>query len=95
MTQKIFSGLVLLLIALSIPVAFYAFGFQLGFGGDPDFYRRFAAIPIFADMHVLGAGVALLLGGFQFVGKIRNKAWLGSGRGRVRSSIAVEKPPRL
>ncbi len=74
MTQKIFGGLVLLLIALSIPVAFYAFGFQLGFGGDPDFYRRFAAIPIFAGMHVLGAGVALLLGGFQFVGKIRNKA---------------------
>ena len=74
MTGKLTSGSVVVLIALSIPIAFYAFGFQLGVGGDPDFYRRFAEIPVYAAMHVVGAGIALLIGGFQFAGRIRKRA---------------------
>ena len=71
-----------LLIAASIPVALYAFIFQTGATGDPAFQARFATMPVFAAFHVVGAGIALLIGGFQFSDSLRKRAlnvhrWLG------------------
>lgn len=82
MTTRTNSSLVGLLIVLSLPIAFYAFAFQLGETGDPQFQQRIASMPLFAGFHFIGAGIALLLGGFQFVSRIRNKTinvhrWLG------------------
>lgn len=82
MTTRTNSSLVGLLIVLSLPIAFYAFAFQLGETGDPQFQQRIASMPLFAAFHFIGAGIALLLGGFQFVSRIRNKTinvhrWLG------------------
>lgn len=82
MTTRSNSNLVVLLIALSLPIAFYAFAFQLGVTGDPDFQVRFSSKPLFSGFHFIGAGIALLLGGFQFVSRIRNKVinvhrWFG------------------
>ena len=62
-----------LLIALSLPIALHAFGFQLGISGSPEFHVRFAGMPLLAACHVLGSGVALLVGGFQFVPAIRER----------------------
>jgi len=74
--------LLLLLIALSLPIALYAFAFQLGLAGGPDFQARFADNPIFAAFHVLGSGLALGIGGFQFLPWLRSRhlgwhRWLG------------------
>ncbi|MEJ2087413.1 MAG: DUF2306 domain-containing protein [Gammaproteobacteria bacterium] len=71
-----------LVILLSIGIAAYAFLFQAGVAGAPDFQARFGRVPLFAAFHVLGSGVALLLGGFQFVARIRSARivlhrWLG------------------
>jgi uncharacterized membrane protein len=70
------------LIALSVMIAGYAFIFQAGLTGDSAFQARFAQIPLFAAFHVLGSGVALLLGGFQFLPGLRARRlnlhrWLG------------------
>ena len=82
MTTRTSSSLVVLLIVLSLPIVFYAFAFQLGVTGDPQFQERFSTMPLFSGFHFIGAGIALLLGGFQFASRIRNKAinvhrWLG------------------
>lgn len=74
--------MVVVMIVLSVPVAIYAFGFQLRMAGDPEFWARFDTQPLLSGMHVLGAGLALLIGGFQFSSRIRQKAinfhrWLG------------------
>jgi len=71
-----------LLVALSIPVGLYAFLFQFQEIGDPSVHERFAQLPTFALFHVLGAGVALLIGGFQFSSTLRNRyphihRWVG------------------
>ncbi|MCB1683968.1 MAG: DUF2306 domain-containing protein [Pseudomonadales bacterium] len=71
-----------LLIFLSIPIALYAFVFQSGMAGGTDFHERFATMPVFAACHILGSGVALLLGGFQFLPALRRRRpelhrWLG------------------
>lgn len=71
-----------LLIALSLPIAFYAFAFQLGLAGSAEFQSRFAELPVFAAWHVLGSGVALAIGGFQFLPGLRARRlavhrWLG------------------
>jgi uncharacterized membrane protein len=74
---------VALLALLSLPIALYAFSFYfVDAVGDPSFKTRFATLPVFAAFHVLGAGVALLIGPFQFIGAIRARAlnvhrWLG------------------
>jgi uncharacterized membrane protein len=62
------------LIALSIPIGLYAFGFQFAGLGAPDFYARFSATPLMAAFHVLGGGSALLLGGAQFSTRLRTRA---------------------
>ena len=74
--------MVVVMIVMSVPVAIYAFGFQLRMAGDPEFWARFDTQPLLSGMHVLGAGLALLIGGFQFSGRIRQKfinlhRWLG------------------
>lgn len=71
-----------LLIALSLPVAFYAFAFQLGLTGGADFQSRFGELPLFGAFHVLGSGLALGIGGFQFLPWLRTRhiswhRWLG------------------
>lgn len=71
-----------LLIAMCLPIGFYAFAFQLGLTGGADFQGRFAAMQPFAAFHVLGSGVALTIGGFQFLPWLRARhlalhRWLG------------------
>ena len=70
------------MIVSSILIASHAFLFQAGLSGSEDFQQRFAAIPLYAAFHVLGSGVALLIGGFQFLPKLRARRiqlhrWLG------------------
>ena len=77
--QMVFLGFV---IFTSIAIALHAFGFQLRLSGAPDFHVRFDALPIPAAMHVIGSGLALLIGGFQFSRTLRRKylnahRWLG------------------
>jgi len=71
-----------LLIGSSILIALYAFLFQLGLAGSADFQARFSEIPAFAAAHVLGSGIALLIGGFQFLPALRDRyrrlhRWMG------------------
>ncbi len=71
-----------LLIGSSILIGLYAFIFQLGWSGNIEFEERFAEIPLFAALHVLGSGIALLIGGFQFLPGLRARRislhrWLG------------------
>lgn len=71
-----------LLIGSSILIGIYAFLFQLGWSGNSEFEERFAQLPLLAAFHVLGSGVALLIGGFQFLPGLRARRtnlhrWLG------------------
>lgn len=60
-----------LLVLTSLLIAVYAFFFQAELTGSPEFQARFNTIPILAGMHVIGAGVALLIGPFQFMRRLR------------------------
>jgi len=62
-----------LLITGSLLVAVYAFLFQAGITGSPQFQARFDTKPVFAAMHVLGSGLALLIGPFQFLAGFRSR----------------------
>ncbi len=66
-----------IMVLSSIAIGFYAFSFQLGFVGAPSFHERFAQMPVFSAMHVIGGGVVLLVGGTQFLPGFRRKrpAW--------------------
>ena len=71
-----------LMIFTSILIAAHAFLFQAGLSGGEDFRLRFAEVPLYAAFHVLGSGVALLIGGFQFLPRLRARRielhrWLG------------------
>ena len=71
-----------LMLITSILIATHAFLFQAGLSGGEDFQERFAQIPLYAASHVLGSGVALLIGGFQFLPRLRAQRiqlhrWLG------------------
>jgi len=71
-----------LVIALSLLIAIYAFAFQLGLAGSAEFQSRLAGLPLFAGFHVLGSGLALGIGGFQFLERLRSRhlvlhRWLG------------------
>lgn len=71
-----------LMIVTSIMIAAHAFLFQAGMSGGEDFQQRFAEFPLYAAFHVLGSGVALLIGGFQFLPRLRARRidlhrWLG------------------
>jgi uncharacterized membrane protein len=73
---------VIVLVCLSIPIGIYAYLFQSGILGDPQFHARFADMPLMAAFHVLGGGTILIIGGFQFVASIRARRiavhrWLG------------------
>lgn len=76
--------LIVLMIVLSAAIAAYAFLFQAGAAGDSTFHLRFAGMPLAAAAHVLGSGVALLIGGFQFLPGLRaRRPRLHRATGRV------------
>jgi uncharacterized membrane protein len=60
-----------LLVLTSMVIGVYAFFFQAEWAGSPEFQARFNTAPILAGMHVIGAGVALLIGPFQFIRRLR------------------------
>ena len=67
---------------LSVAIGLYAFAFQMGFTGSGDLQQRFAIMPIPAGAHVVGGGVVLIIGGFQFWSRLRRAQpnlhrWLG------------------
>ena len=66
-------GFLVVVILTSIAIAFHAFGFQLRISGAESFHLRFDETPVFSAMHVLGGGLCLLLGGFQFSRRLRTK----------------------
>ena len=71
-----------LMIFSSILIAAHAVLFQAGLTGGQEFQQRFAEFPLYAAFHVLGSGVALLIGGFQFLPRLRARRielhrWLG------------------
>ncbi len=71
-----------LMLSTSILIALHAFLFQAGLSGGEDFQQRFAEIPLYAAFHVIGSGLALLIGGFQFLPRLRARRielhrWLG------------------
>ncbi len=71
-----------LMIATSLFIAAHAFLFQAGLSGGEDFQQRFDRFPLYAAFHVVGSGVALLIGGFQFLPRLRARRlqlhrWLG------------------
>jgi Predicted membrane protein (DUF2306) len=71
-----------LVLCTSLAIGLYAFLFQAGLSGSPEFQARFDTKPVFAAMHVLGSGMALLIGPFQFMTRIRSRLpilhrWLG------------------
>ena len=61
------------LVSMCVSIGLYAYAFQTGMAGAPDFHKRFDLIPVPATMHVLGGGTVLLLGSFQFIGAIRRR----------------------
>ncbi len=64
------------MVFLAFVIAAYAFAFFLVPDlGDPAFKDHFATIPIFARLHIIPGGVALMLGAFQFHPGVR-KRWL-------------------
>ena len=73
---------VLILIVLSLPIALYAFYSGLGAEVSSTVVQRLQQFPVFGAMHMLGGGLALLVGGFQFSGRLRAARpqlhrWLG------------------
>ena len=46
-----------LMIVTSIFIAGHAFLFQAGLSGGEDFQQRFAELPLYAALHVLGSGI--------------------------------------
>ena len=82
--QRFRHAFLVFVILTSIAVALYAFGFQLRISGDLSFHSRFDQTPVFAAMHVLGSGLCLLIGGFQFSKRLRsNHLQLHRNLGRV------------
>lgn len=72
----------ILLIGLSVPIAFYGLGFAFLEQANPDFRERLFTLPWYAYAHFLGSGTALLVGGFQFSARLRRDhlvlhRWLG------------------
>ncbi len=56
----------LAMVLLALVIGIYGVGFFVWGIGDPTFIERFAAIPWSAKSHIIPAGLALMLGGFQF-----------------------------
>ena len=55
-----------LMTVLSIAIGLYAFVFQARLTGNPTFHLRFDELYVPSSMHVIGGGIVLLTGGFQF-----------------------------
>lgn len=73
---------VALLVVLSLPIALYGLAFSFSPNANPEFYQRLMTLPWYAYAHFLGSGTALLVGGFQFSGRLRRgwpalHRWLG------------------
>ena len=71
-----------LMILSSIAIGLYAFAFQAGMQGSPEFHLKFGEWAVFSSMHVIGGGVVIVIGGFQFWSKLRRDhinlhRWLG------------------
>ena len=71
-----------LMILSSIAIGLYAFAFQLGMQGAPEFHAKFAELSVFSSMHIIGGGVVIIIGGFQFWSRLRRDhinihRWLG------------------
>jgi len=71
-----------LMILSSVAIGMYAFAFQAGLQGGAGSHARFAESPIFSSMHVIGGGIVIVAGGFQFWSKLRRDhinihRWLG------------------
>lgn len=71
-----------LMIFLSVCIGLYAFAFQAGMQGAPETQSRFSEWQIFSSMHVIGGGIVLVIGGFQFWPSLRRDhinihRWLG------------------
>lgn len=62
-----------LMVVLSVGVGFHALGFQLRLSGDPGFHARFDQVPWTGALHVLGGAVILIIGGFQFWRRLRQR----------------------
>jgi uncharacterized membrane protein len=70
------------LILLALPIGIYALAFQPLNLGAPDLQARLDAMPLAGIAHLVGGGIALLIGGLQFVTRLRTAAphwhrWLG------------------
>ncbi len=74
MSRSISAGLLGLVIVTSILIAIHAMGFQFRVSGDPQIHARFDAMPVAGAMHVIGGGLVLLIGGFQFSSRLRRRA---------------------
>lgn len=73
---------VVLLVLVSLPIAFYGLAFAFSPAANPEFHQRLMTLPWYAYAHFLGSGTALLVGGFQFSGRLRRARpqlhrWLG------------------
>lgn len=73
---------VVLLVLLSLPIAFYGLVFAFSPAANPEFHQRLMTLPWYAYAHFLGSGTALLVGGFQFSSRLRRARpqlhrWLG------------------
>ncbi len=68
--RKIAVGLMTL---MSIAIGLYAIAFQARLTGNPTFHLRFDASYLPSSMHVIGGGIVLLTGGFQFWAWLRRR----------------------
>ncbi|MFT6433301.1 MAG: putative membrane protein [Candidatus Azotimanducaceae bacterium] len=71
-----------LMIFLSVCIGLYAFAFQAGMQGSPEFHSKFGDWSVFSSMHVIGGGIVIVTGGFQFWPQLRRDhinihRWLG------------------
>ena len=71
-----------LMIFLSVAIGLYAIAFQAGLQGSPEFQARFSEYPVTSSMHVIGGGIVIITGGFQFWSRLRRDhinihRWLG------------------
>jgi uncharacterized membrane protein len=73
---------VVILAALSVPIALYGLAFTFVPSLNPDFHGRLMSMPWYGAAHFVGGGVALLIGAFQFSAWLRQRhrqvhRWIG------------------
>ena len=82
MTRVFNQASVLVLTIMSLPIALYAFYGGLGAEVPSTVVQRLHQFPVFGALHMLGGGLALLVGGLQFSSRLRAARpnlhrWLG------------------